>query len=155
MIHLPKRVLIAGIKSVQLMTLGLANTVPRLPWFNRLRVALLRLAGMHIGKGTVIWGPVTVVPIQGLKNISIGQRSFLNTETRFGCPEAKICIGADVQVGPRVCFETVNHGPAKPGGQRGALPGITIGEGATVAAGAVVAKDVPPGTTVGGCLRGI
>lgn len=30
------------------------------------------------------------------------------------------------------------------------LPGITIGEGAVVAAGAVVVKDVPPYTLVGG-----
>ena len=30
------------------------------------------------------------------------------------------------------------------------LPGITIGDGAIVAAGAVVTKDVPAGTTVAG-----
>ena len=30
------------------------------------------------------------------------------------------------------------------------LPGVTIGEGAIVAAGAVVTKDVEPGTIVGG-----
>lgn len=31
------------------------------------------------------------------------------------------------------------------------LPGVTIGPNAVVAAGAVVTKDVPPGTVVGGC----
>lgn len=30
------------------------------------------------------------------------------------------------------------------------LPGVTIGEGSVVAAGAVVSKDVPPMTIVGG-----
>ena len=30
------------------------------------------------------------------------------------------------------------------------LPGVTIGEGAIVASGAVVSKDVPPNTLVGG-----
>lgn len=33
------------------------------------------------------------------------------------------------------------------------LAGVTIGRGSTVAAGAVVTKDVPPYSTVGGCLR--
>lgn len=43
------------------------------------------------------------------------------------------------------------------------LPGVTIGDEAIVAAGAVVAKDVPPNTVVGGvptkiikrCLNGV
>ena len=34
--------------------------------------------------------------------------------------------------------------------KRQILPGVTIGDGAIVAAGAVVAKDVPPNTVVGG-----
>ena len=31
------------------------------------------------------------------------------------------------------------------------MPGVTIGEGAVVAAGSVVTKDVPAYTVVGGC----
>lgn len=149
--------------------LGLANLVPRLPNLNGLRVALLRAAGMHIAQDAVLWGPITAVPITALHNIEIGPRTFLNTEPRFGCPDARITIGADVQIGPRVCFETINHGPASSDGPRGAksspiviedkvwigcgaiiLPGVTIGAGANIAAGAVVTKSVPPGVTVGG-----
>jgi len=169
MINLMRKVLQRLLSPLRLLALGLANLVPRLPALNKLRVALLRASGMRIARSAVVWGPITAVPISGLSNIKIGPRSFLNTETRFGCPGARIRIGADVQVGPRVCFETINHGPAMSDGPRGAtsdeinvkdrvwigcgaiiLPGVTIGAGATVAAGAVVTRDVAPGATVGG-----
>lgn len=166
MIRILRKIIQLLLQPLRLSALGLANFVPRLPAPNRLRIALLRASGMRIAASAVVWGPVTAVPISGLTNIQIGPRSFVNTEPRFGCPEAQIRIGADVQVGPRVCFETVNHGPARPDGPRGAtsdeidigdkvwigcgaiiLPGVTVGEGATVA---VVTRDVAPGTTVGG-----
>jgi maltose O-acetyltransferase len=125
---------------------------------------------MKIGNGSVIWTPLIITPYSGIVNINIGLRSFLNAETRFGCPEQLIHIGDDCQVGLRVSFETVNHGleyTSKVG--RGAipkdihicngvwigsgaiiLPGVTIGEGAVVAAGAVVTKDVQAYTVVAG-----
>jgi len=76
----------------------------------------------------------------------------------------------DVQVGPRVSFETATHGIVyEPEIGRGLdhqeirvgnrvwigagatiLPGVTIHEAAVVAAGAVVTKDVPAHTLVGG-----
>jgi maltose O-acetyltransferase len=148
----------------------LANTLPRFDSLRRLRSLFLRLGGMDIQGNTVVWGPVTVTPYAGIRNITIGQRTFLNVETRFGCPAARIVIGSDVQIGPRVSFETVNHGLLYcPGKGRGAqskpiyicdgvwigsgsivLPGVTIGEGAVVTAGAVVTKDVAPYSIVGG-----
>ena len=159
----------AILKIGRLTALGLANWVPRLAELNWLRNGLLRKSGMTIAEGVVLWGPVTAVPLEGLPNIVIGPRTFINTEPRFGCPSSKILIGADVQIGPRCCFETINHGPARINGPRGAmsgdimigdkvwigcgaiiLPGVTIGRGATIAAGAVVTKDVQAGTTVGG-----
>ena len=156
-------------KVYRLTAFGLANAIPRFSPRNPIRIELFRRAGMKISEGVVIWGPVTAVPLEGLGNISIGAASFLNTETRFGCPEASISIGERVQVGPRVSFESVNHGPARENGQRGAisgaivvqdrvwigagaiiLPGVSIGAGANVAAGAVVTRDVPAGVTVAG-----
>ncbi|WP_311199028.1 hypothetical protein [Sulfitobacter sp. W027] len=164
-----QKIIRRALQPLRLFALGLANFVPRLPALNRLRIVLLRASGIHIAQSAVVWGPITAVPVAGLGNIEIGPRSFLNTETRFGCPEARIRIGSDVQVGPRVCFETINHGRARPDGPRGAtageiniedkvwigcgvivLPGVTIGAGASVAAGSVVARDVAPGVTVGG-----
>ena len=153
-----------------MLFLILANALPRLPPVNGTRVFLLRLAGMRIAEHTVIWGPITVTPYKGLTNISIGANAFVNVDARFGCPEAQILIGDDVQIGPRVAFETVNHGLRYfPGKGRGAtsrpiqvgngawlgsgvtvLSGVTSGEGAVIAAGAVVTRDVPPYTLVGG-----
>ncbi len=49
--------------------------------------------------------------------------------------KTKIVIGNDVWIGNRAIL----------------LKGITIGDGAVIGAGAVVTKDVPPYTVVGGC----
>ena len=150
--------------------LPLANHLPRFNFFDRVRVQLLRLAGMRLGKHTSIWGPLTVRPIGAAKNIEIGKNTFLNTEIRFGVPVEKVIIGDFVQIGPRVSFETVSHDLIpKIGGLRASYSkpievcdyvwigagsiitqGVTIGEGAVVAAGALVTKDVAPYTLVGG-----
>jgi len=48
-------------------------------------------------------------------------------------------------------FEPVDVGPnVWIGGDAVLLPGVTVGEGAVIAAGAVVVKDVPAGAVVGG-----
>ncbi len=150
--------------------LTLANNLPRFEIFDKVRIILLNLAGMSIAKRAVIWGPVTVRPIGSVKHIIIGENSFLNTETRFGVPNEKVTIGNFVQIGPRVSFETVSHGLLpRPNKLRtshslpikvcdyvwigaGAIitQGVTIGEGAIVAAGSVVTKDVAPFSVVGG-----
>ena len=91
----------------------------------------------------------------------------------YGCTildVAEVTMGDWVMIGPHVLISTVNHplsprgrrnrlGVAKPvrigddvwiGGHATILPGVTIGDGAVVAAGAVVTKDVPPYTVVAG-----
>lgn len=150
--------------------LTLANHLPRLPIFDSLRYAILRLAGLTIKGKCTIWGPITIRPIGGARNIEVGKGTFINAECRFGVPNDKVTIGENVQVGPRVMFETVNHGLVYVAGAgRGAwtkpivvedevwigagaivTQGVTIGRGAVVAAGAVVTKDVAPNTVVGG-----
>lgn len=153
----------------ELIFLTIANNLPRISLSDKIRYLLLRFAGMKIEKST-IWGPVVIRPIGGVKNISIGAGSFLNTETRFGVPADKVTIGENVQIGPRVSFETVNHGLKFVQGKgRGAwtkpivvedevwigagsiiLQGVTLGRGSVVACGAVVSRDVPAGVIVGG-----
>lgn len=101
------------------------------------------------------------------KNIRVGERVFVNSGCRFQ-DQGGITIGDDALIGHNVVIATLNH-DLDPGlraatvpepvivGNRtwiGAnatvLPGVTIGEGAVVAAGAAVTKDVAPRTVVGG-----
>ena len=155
----------------ELIFLPIANyLVPRIKFLDYGRFLLYKLAGIKIDGAALIFGPLTIRPIGKAKNIYIGNRSFLNTNIRFGCPEAPIKIGSYCQVGPGVMFETVMHDlRVKPGETRATqtqpitledhvwvgagaiiLGGVTIGEGAVIAAGAVVNKDVAPRTMVGG-----
>ena len=101
------------------------------------------------------------------KNITIGKRVFINSDCKFQ-DQGGIYIGDDVFIGHAVVLATLNHdiNPEKRpslhpapihienkvwiGSNATILPGVTIGEGSIVAAGAVVTKDVPPMTIVGG-----
>lgn len=154
----------------ELLFLTLANNLPRLNFFDRIRYILYRLAGMKISGKCLIWGPLIIRPIGGAKSIEIGKGSFINSEIRFGVPSSMISIGENVHVGPRVMFETVNHGLKYVQGKgrgtwtkaivvedeawigAGAIitQGVTIGRGSVVAAGAVVVKSVDSNTVVGG-----
>jgi acetyltransferase-like isoleucine patch superfamily enzyme len=99
--------------------------------------------------------------------ITIGKRVFINHACSF-LDMGGITIEDDVLIGPKVNLITENH-PLDPSDRRalvsrpivikrnawiGAaatiLPGVTIGENSVVAAGAVVSKDVPANTVVGG-----
>lgn len=154
----------------ELIFLTLSNHLPRLNWFDEIRYYFLKLAGMNITGKCIIWGPLTIRPIGSIGNIYIGNGTFLNTETRFGCPKAPVIIGKNVQIGPRVSFETVSHnlilnanngrgGCSKPiiiednvwiGAGATILQNVTIGNSSVVAAGSVVTKNVAPFSLVGG-----
>lgn len=104
------------------------------------------------------------------KDIFIGSRSGLGLNCRVQGP---LNIGNNVMMGPDVIIYTGNHrfdrldvpmiqqGNTEPravvieddvwiAARAIILPGITVGKGAVVAAGAVVTKDVAPYTVVGG-----
>lgn len=101
------------------------------------------------------------------KNIVFGKRVFVNSGCKFQ-DQGGIVIGDDVLVGHNCVIATLNHNenpdlrgnlipkPVKIGNKVwiGAnvtiLPGVTVGDGAILAAGAVVNKDVPPRAVVGG-----
>jgi acetyltransferase-like isoleucine patch superfamily enzyme len=127
-----------------------------------LRGRLLKFGGAQIAVGVRIRGPIHV---DELKKLSIGPGSFLNCEVYLDNTGAEIRIGENVIVGFRVSMTTSNHDMetreiiSKPitigdwvwiGACSTILPGVTIGKGAVVAGGAVVASDVMPYTVVGG-----
>ncbi len=101
------------------------------------------------------------------KNLKIGKNVFINSGCRFQ-DQGGITIGDGTLIGHNVVLATINHDldPARRGdnlpfpivigegvwigANATVLPGVTIGDHAVVAAGAVVTKDVPADTVVGG-----
>ncbi|WP_405834890.1 MULTISPECIES: DapH/DapD/GlmU-related protein [unclassified Streptomyces] len=101
-------------------------------------------------------------------NLDLAERVFINQNCTF-LDYAGIRLGERVMIGPKVTFITSGH-PVDPGERRlyltgapidvaenvwigaGAtiLPGVSIGRDAVIAAGAVVADDVPPASLVTG-----
>ena len=125
------------------------------------------LAGRY-GRGVMLHGPSHFVEVQG---ITIGDWVYIGPGARMS-GSGGLSIGTNVAIGPDVAIFTSNHryegvewvpfGPELNkravciedhvwiAGRAVILPGVTIGEGAVVGAGAVVVKDVPPCAIVGG-----
>lgn len=100
-------------------------------------------------------------------NTHLGESVFINSGCRFQ-DQGGIFIGDRALIGHNCVIATLNHDmdPAKRanllplpvhigsdawlGANVTVLPGVSIGDGAVVAAGAVVTKDVPARTVVGG-----
>ncbi len=101
-------------------------------------------------------------------NLEIAERVFINQNCTF-LDYAGIRLAPRVMIAPRVTFITVGHpvdvddrriwltgGPIDVaenvwiGAGATILPGVSIGRDAVIAAGAVVAEDVPAGTVVAG-----
>ena len=103
------------------------------------------------------------------RNIHVGDNFLANYNVTI-LDVDEVRIGNHVMIGPNTLISTVNH-PLTPMGRRKhlsmikpvmigndvwiggnvtILPGVTIGSNVIVAAGAVVTKDVPDNTLVGG-----
>lgn len=130
----------------------------------QIRERLSEIIGSELDKSTTVFVPFYT---NFGRFIKIGRNVFINHACSF-LDMGGIIIEDQVLIGPKVNLITENH-PLDPDNRRaliakpivvkrnawiGAaatiLPGVTIGENAVVAAGAVVTTDVPSNTVVGG-----
>lgn len=131
---------------------------------DQVRELLSEIIGSSIDKSTRIFPPFYTNFGQF---ITLGKNVFINHACSF-LDMGGITIEDDVLIGPKVSLITENH-PLDPADRQALLlkpiiikknawigaavtilPGVTIGENSVVAAGAVVSKDVPANTVVGG-----
>lgn len=131
---------------------------------DQIRERLSEITGTQIDASTMIFAPFYT---NFGRFISIGKNVFINHACSF-LDLGGITIEDNVLIGPKVNLITENH-PLDPADRRalvckpiflkrnvwiGAaatiLPGVTIGENAVIAAGAVVTKDIPANTVAGG-----
>ncbi|MGF1765953.1 acyltransferase [Enterovibrio makurazakiensis] len=148
--------------------MGLILSLPRYRFCIFLKTCLLGLVGAKFGKNVDIYPGVWICPGRNLVvgdnvnlakdvlittsgGVSIGDRTLVGYRTQIlssnhtippigqpfpisGDQHSKVVIENDVWIGAN-CVIT---------------PGVTIGEGAVIAGGSVVTKDVLPNTIVGG-----
>ena len=131
---------------------------------DEIRALLSEIIGSEIDKSTKVFIPFYT---NFGRHIKLGKNVFINHACSF-LDLGGITIEDEVQIGPRVNLITENH-PLEPSDRKSLLlnrilikrnawigagatilPGVTIGENAVVAAGAVVNKDVAANTVVAG-----
>jgi putative colanic acid biosynthesis acetyltransferase WcaF len=160
-----KDYLVAGYELLGSIVFGM----PRFPIFNYFKGLYIRLQGGKVGKRVVFYPGIRINPAYNIElgddvdlawgviitpsahKIVIGDRTLIGygtyilgsnheipaqSERIFGAghTDAPIRIANDVWIGARCLI----------------LAGVSIGEGAVVAGGSVVTKDIPPFAIVGG-----
>lgn len=143
-------------------------SLPRFRAFNYLKALFLILNGAQIGAGVIFYPGLWIAPGRGLKigdHVDFALGVIVTTS-------GGVKIGNRVLIGYRAQILSINHGIPQNQGRIfnaghikgpiiigddvwiGAnaiiLPGVSIGEGAVIAAGSVVTKNVDPFTIVGG-----
>ena len=136
--------------------------------FHRLKRALLNSSGLKIEMGARVNGGTQFL---GRGEVSVGADTWIGPNCTFYTHvDVPINIGSRCDIAPEVCFIPGSHniGPtdrragmgwAQPieigagcwiGARVTILGGVNIGAGSIVAAGALVASDVPSNSVVGG-----
>jgi maltose O-acetyltransferase len=160
------------VENLQLTKLvaGLATAAMPHLCFSYLRTQTWRAAGLKIGERSRLLGTLQITGRASWKDqLVIGADTVFTGPIRVDI-EAPVVIGDRVRIGPDVMLLTVDHrigerafrcggSFARPiaiadgvwiGARALILPGVSIGAGAVVAAGAVVTHDVPADSLVAG-----
>lgn len=140
-------------------------------WLQRVSIPR-QWADIHIGEDAALDQGVTLICSDRPRHnkLMIGPRTYINRFTILDAVES-LSIGEDCMIGPHCYLTDHDHG-CQPGGRPGDQPfvsrptrigdrvwlgahvvvlkGVTIGDDALVAAGAVVTKDVPSAARVAG-----
>lgn len=149
----------------------LASRVIPLHVGNRLRASALRVYGVEVGEGTVVYGPPEIASAEeeGFAKMTIGRDCVLHVGCLFELGDT-VTIGDRVTLGNGVMIITTTHqlGPREHraglrirhpviiesgawiGARSVILPGVTVGAGAVVDAGSTVNKSVAANTRVRG-----
>ncbi|SKD09729.1 Acetyltransferase (isoleucine patch superfamily) [Chitinophaga ginsengisegetis] len=145
-------------------TLALSPALNAATSVDEIRAKLSGIIGTILDESTTVFAPFYT---NFGRFIKIGKHVFINHACSF-LDMGGITLEDHVLIGPKVNLITENH-PLNPVDRRGMLckpilvkrnawigagatilPGVTIGENAVVAAGAVVSRNVPDNTVVGG-----
>lgn len=152
------------VQEVVTRTLKLSAGLNAFTNVDQTRERLSEIIGSPIDGSTTLFAPFYT---NFGRFIQIGKNVFINHACSF-LDMGGITIEDGVLTGPKVALVTENH-PLDPVNRRAlickpivikrnawigaaatVLPGVTVGENAVVAAGAVVSKDVPANTVAGG-----
>ncbi|OOG75351.1 DapH/DapD/GlmU-related protein [Algoriphagus sp. A40] len=152
------------INEVVIKTLSLVNQLNQTGDITKVRDLLSEITGRQVEESTTIFPPFYT---NFGRFTTLGKNVFINHACSF-LDLGGITLEDNVLIGPQVKLVTENH-PLDPedrkalickpihikknawiGAGATILPGVTIGENAVVAAGAVVSKDVAANTVVGG-----
>lgn len=138
------------------------NFITKIPIYTLRLLFLKRVLKMKIGKNTA----VHMHNFFTQRNITIGHNSVINRKCYLD-GRVGIRIGSNVSISPEVCIVSLGHDPQSPnfettpgfveiedyvwiGIRAIILPGVKLGEGCVIGAGAVVTKNVEPYTIVAG-----
>ena len=125
----------------------------------------VRCRDLTIGDDFLLWSDVRATVLEGTGSMSFGDRCFVNVGVTIVADES-VRIGSDVAIGhDAFVIDTGMHGlegrppttsPVTIGdgawvaARAMVLPGVTVGSRSVVAAGSIVTRDVPDDTLVAG-----